>query len=1382
MANDDKFRDYLKRATADLQRTRRRLREIEAKDREPIAIVAMGCRYPGGVASPEDLWAMVAAGGSGIVPFPTDRGWDLDALTNPDHTVDGTTYADEGGFLDGAAEFDAAFFGINPREALAMDPQQRLALEVAWETLERAGVNPQDLRGTPTGVFVGGTQTGYLPGTGPFPEGVEGYLQTGNTSSVISGRIAYTLGLEGPAVTVDTACSSSLVAIHLACESLRRGESTLALAGGVTVMPTPELMVDFSRQRGLARDGRVKAFSDDADGTVFSEGVGLVLLERLSDARANGHRVLGLVRGTAVNQDGASNGLSAPHGPSQEKVIRSALARAGLTPGDVDAVEAHGTGTTLGDPIEAQALLAVYGDRPEESPLWLGSVKSNIGHTQAAAGVAGVIKMVLAMHHDLLPRTLYVTEPTSHVDWDQGQVRLLDEGREWPRRPESPRRAGVSSFGVSGTNAHIILEEAGEAPEGTAAPAGTSDAQEAAPLSLSEETPLPWVVSARGGAALRAQAERLAAHVRAHEEADPQAVARALATTRAVFGDRAVVVGTGRDELLAGLDSVATGDGDATVVSGLATVRRDPVFVFPGQGSQWAGMGAELAESSPVFAARLRACAEALSEFTDWDLLAVLRGEPGAPPFDRVDVVQPATWAVVVSLAALWESVGVRPAAVIGHSQGEVAAACVSGALSLRDAARVVALRSRAIGRELAGTGGMMAVALPEEEVLQRIEPWAGRISVAAVNGPVSVVVSGASADVDELHAALTADGVQARKVAVDYASHSAQVERLRDIVPAELTGIAPRPAEVPFYSTVTGSLLDTTGVDAGYWYTNLRERVRFDAAVRAAAADGHTLFIEVSPHPVLSMAIQDILDDSAGDGDAIGTLRRGEGGTGRFLLSLGEAFAHGAPVDWARATAGARTSPVDLPTYAFQRERYWLEAGQAADVRAAGLEDAGHPLAAAAVELPGRGGVVLTGRLSVASQPWLADHAVEGTVVFPGTGFVELAVRAGDQVGCPVVEELMLESPLIVDDEAVVLQVTVDAEEDGRRAVAVYSRTTTRGWTRHAAGTLGATGRVGGAGFDLSVWPPVDARVVEVSGHYERLAGEGYGYGPAFQGLRRAWTRGGEVFAEVELGEREAAQAGAFGIHPALLDAALHASAVVGDVAGRGVELPFAWTGVELLASGASRVRVHVVPAGDGGVRVRLADGAGAPVAEIASLISRPLPAGELAAGTTSGHAALRHLRWEPFTGEPAALSGVVAVVGDGLSDLLSGEEPAGSRFVRFADVTELGAAVGAGEVRPEAVILPFDPPETDGAGLGDAVRNALGDLAAVVGAWVGDERLSGVRLVVVSSGVVGARAGDGGPGLVGSAVWGLVRSAQAEHPGRVVLVDVDGAAGSAG
>ncbi|HTZ44613.1 MAG TPA: type I polyketide synthase, partial [Jatrophihabitans sp.] len=672
-ATEDRLREYLKRVTTDLSRVRTRLGDLEAASTEPIAIVGMACRYPGGATSPEELWRLVEQERDAVGGFPTDRGWDLDGLYDPDPDATGKSYATEGGFVPDAFDFDADFFGISPREALVMDPQQRLLLQTCWEALERAGIDPSTLAGTDTGVFAGAISSGYLVQLRQPPAGVEGYLGTGNMASVVSGRVAYALGLEGPAVTIDTACSSSLVALHWAARSLRARECGLALAAGVTVMASPSAFLEFSRQRGLATDGRCKSFAASADGAGWSEGVGVLLLERLSDARRNGHRVLAVVRGSAVNQDGASNGLTAPNDLAQERVIRAALADARLTPADVDAVEAHGTGTRLGDPIEAQALLATYGrNRPADRPLWLGSVKSNIAHSQAAAGVAGVIKMVSALQHEVLPRTLHVDAPTPEVDWSAGAVRLLTEAVPWPAGAE-PRRAGVSSFGISGTNAHVIIEAA-PAAEANAEPTSDDSADVTGPAVLRSEL-LPWSLSARTPAALAAQADRLAAAVTG--PARPLDLAWSLATTRTVFDHRAVVLAGDADSGRRVLHALAAGTPDPAVVSGLAGASRKVAFVFPGQGSQWAGMAVELLECSPVFAARIAECEVALSAYVDWSLLEVLRAGTG---LDRVDVVQPVLWAVMVSLAAVWRACGVQPAAVVGHSQGEIAAACVAGA------------------------------------------------------------------------------------------------------------------------------------------------------------------------------------------------------------------------------------------------------------------------------------------------------------------------------------------------------------------------------------------------------------------------------------------------------------------------------------------------------------------------------------------------------------------------------------------------------------------------------------------------------------------------------------------------------------------------------
>ncbi|WP_430792083.1 type I polyketide synthase, partial [Actinoplanes sp. G11-F43] len=834
-----------------------------------------------------------------ISGFPTDRGW---------NDVGGTTsYVPEGGFVYDVADFDPGFFGINPREALAMDPQQRLLLETAWEAIERAGLAPSSLHGSATGVFIGTSGSGYDSILPPDDKSLDGYRLTGSVASVASGRISYVLGLTGPAMTVDTACSSALVALHQAVNALRGGECTMALAGGVAVITSPGAFVEFAEQGGMASSGRSKAFSDDADGIGWGEGAGMILLERLSDARRNGHQVLAVIRGSAVNQDGASNGLSAPNGPSQRRVIRAALANAQLSAADVDVVEAHGTGTTLGDPIEAHALLATYGqERPSvDRPLWLGSVKSNIGHLQTAAGTASVIKMVLALQNNLLPRTLHADTPSTQIDWSSGNVELLTQAREWPAG-DRPRRAGVSAFGVSGTNVHVIIEEA---------PPAEAQEPEVRPELPLLTTDLPaWLVSGHNPAALAEQAGRLREHLVARPELSAGDVAWSLATSRSVFEKRAVIVGASRDELLAGLVSVATGQPAAGVVAGEVSpggVGRT-VFVFPGQGSQWIGMGRELAGESPVVAARLAECAAALEPFVDWRLDDVLAGRHG---FESADVVQPALWAVMVSLAAVWRAAGVEPDAVVGHSQGEIAAAAVAGILSLEDAAKVVALRSRALAA-LAGRGGMLSIAESVDAVRDRIAGFGDRLSIAAVNGPSATVVSGEPGALHELQAAC-GDSVRTRMIPVDYASHGPQVEQLRDEILAVLGGIRPTAAEIPMVSALTGQWLAGPELDAGYWYSSLRETVEFDRAVKALGDSGHGVFVECSPHPVLIQAVDAAV--------TVGTLRRDDGGAQRLVGSFAEAFVRGVPVEWPEVLG--RGTAVDLPTYAFQRRRFWPEA-----------------------------------------------------------------------------------------------------------------------------------------------------------------------------------------------------------------------------------------------------------------------------------------------------------------------------------------------------------------------------------------------------------------------------------------------------------------------
>ncbi|MFD9604697.1 SDR family NAD(P)-dependent oxidoreductase, partial [Streptomyces sp. NPDC059970] len=906
---------------------------------EPIAVVAMAVRLPGGVRTPEQFWELLSGGRDAVAGLPTNRGWDLEALFHPDQKRPGTVRQRSGGFLHEAADFDADFFGISPREALAMDPQQRLLLEVSWEALERAGISPEAVRATPTGVFTGVIAQEYGPRLADGAADVGGYLVTGTTTSVASGRIAYTLGLEGPAVTVDTACSSSLVALQLACRSLRAGETDLALAGGATVMPTPGMLVDFSRLGALAPDGRCKAFSADADGFGMAEGAGVLLLERLSDARRLGHPVLGVIRAVAVNQDGASNGLSAPNGQAQARVIRRALADAGLSAADVDAVEAHGTGTRLGDPIEAQAVIETYGTgRPADRPLWLGSVKSNIGHTQAAAGVTGVIKMLLAMRHGTLPPTLHADRPSTEVDWSGGAVRLATEPVAWPDGP-GPRRAGVSSFGISGTNAHAIVE-APPRPE----PAAGAVGDEAAGGDRRRDCVVaPWAVSAHSEAALRTQAGRLVAHVREHPELTATDVAFSLATTRAAARHRAAFVAHGRTEALAALDALAEGDSQAAAV-GVARPQASPVFVFPGQGWQWAGMAVHLYDSIPVFARALDECAAALEPHLDFHVLPFLRAEAaaadGSPDAglstDRVDVVQPVLFAVMVSLASLWRAHGVEPAAVIGHSQGEIAAACVAGALSLDDAARLVAVRSRVIGR-LRGHGGMVAVATTPDDLTRRLGDYDGRLETAALNGPRSVVVAGPDDDLNHLVAALDAEGVRATRLPVGYASHTAHMEDARADLNEELGRIEPLPGAVPFFSTVTGDWAEPGTLDSAYWFRNLRRTVRFEPAVRALVEQGYRAFIELSAHPVLTTAIEETGHDAGADLAAVGTVRRGHGGPEDFAGALATAWAAGVPVRWDSVFLGVPARPVPLPTSTFQPERFWWEPAPDAGTTAGG-------------------------------------------------------------------------------------------------------------------------------------------------------------------------------------------------------------------------------------------------------------------------------------------------------------------------------------------------------------------------------------------------------------------------------------------------------------
>nr|UPI48943.1 type I polyketide synthase [Micromonospora sp.] len=1300
MTVEDRLRDYLRRVTAELQQTRQRLAAADAAGHEPIAVVGMACRYPGGVEGPGDLWRLVASGTDAVAAFPTGRGWDVAALYDPDPDRPGTSTTREGGFLYDADLFDPVFFGISPREALALDPQQRLLLETAWEVFERAGLPPRDLRGSRTGVFTGlmyGDYAGRLLGN--VPSELEGYLNAGSSFSLASGRIAYTFGLEGPAVSVDTACSSSLVALHLAAQSLRNGECDLALAGGATVMATPAPFVEFSRQRGLAPDGRCKSFAAAADGTGWGEGAGVLLVERLSDAQANGHPIVAMMRGSAVNQDGASSRLTAPNGPSQQRVIRAALANARLRTDDVDAVEAHGTGTTLGDPIEAQALLATYGqNRPADRPLLLGSIKSNIGHTQAAAGVAGIIKMVEAMRHGVLPKTLHIDEPSPHVDWESGAVSLLTEPTFWPESGR-PRRAAVSSFGISGTNAHIILEQA---------PATD------APEPETPRHPLPVLLSAKTEPALREQATRLRDFVSENPDVAVADIAHTLASGRSHLPHRAGVVATTTVDLIERLHDLQP----ATASSGKVA------FLYSGQGAQHAGMGRGLYETFPVFAEALDAACDHLEP----RLLQIMFADD-PEELNQTLHTQPALFAFQTALHALLLDWGITPHFLLGHSLGELTAAHTSGTLSLADAAALVTARARAMHDTPAGA--MAAVNASPDEIAPTLTDG---VSIAAVNTARGTVVSGRPEPVQRIVQRWKDQGTRTRLLTTSRAFHSPLMDRAAGPLTEAARGLTHRQGTVSVISNLTGRPVEHT---SGYWAEHLLGTVDYHRAVQYLDQQGVTTFIEIGPDATLTALTS---DTTAAATIALQNPKQPQATA--LLTGITRAHDSGTAVDWSKVLPTGRHA--DLPTYPFERRRYWL------DARPAARGGSGHPLLGDVIELDEDEGHLLTGRISLDTHPWLADHAVQGNVLLPGTAFLELALHAARATGCDTVDDLTLHAPLVLPESGdVQIQVRVGpADDSGRRSVSVRAETESA-WTRHATGVISE--RTAAAPPNLGVWPPRDAEAIGLDGLDDRLADAGLVYGPAFQGLRHAWRHGDDLLAEVELPE-EITDAAAYALHPALLDAALHTLMPAGG--SDEARLPFSWTGVTLHGPGAPALRVRLSPARPGSWSLAIATREGAPAATVELLATRPV--------SSPGHRdSLFQLDWVPVPGEPSEEAFTVL---DGAAE---------DALPALRDAAEAVGAVESGGPVPRAVLW-----HCEGSGIPDDVEDVhdgAKDVLHLVQQWLDIEALDSSLLVVATHGAVSAGDGDPVRDLSRAAVWGLIAAAQAEHPGRFALIDLD-------
>ena len=1127
------------------------------REDEPIAIIGIACRFPH-ADDPESYWNLLQRGEIAVSEVPESR-WQSEDYFDPDPQAPGRSYVKVGGFISGIEDFEPTFFRISHREAATLDPQQRLMLEVMWEALENAGEDPSALRGSATGVFVGVGPNEYAERLEELADpGIAQYGATGSPVSFTSGRVSFFLGLQGPSLAVDTACSSSLVALHLACKSLRSGESERAIAGGVNVLVSPRSFVAMSKIRALATDGRCKTFGADADGYGRAEGCGVVILKRLSDAEHAGDRILGLIRGSAVNHDGPSSGLTVPNGPAQQALVAAALAEANVAPDSVDFVECHGTGTSLGDPIEVQALAAVYGqDRLEAQPLVIGAAKANLGHLEPASGIAGLIKLVLMFEHGAIPGQPSLGELNPLLDWDDLPVVVPRESLPWPRRAERPRRAAVSSFGLSGTNAHLVLEEPPAPPSRANTPTRSTEL---------------LVLSARTEAALNAQAGRLAAHLQAHPKLALGDLACSLATARAALQHRVAIAASQPEAAIEALTLAGSGQtpiGASRQRSSSSTPRI--IFVFPGQGSQWIGMGQSLLRDEPTFRATMATCDAAILAESGFSVLEELRRPKESSKLGAIDLIQPTLFAIQVALAATWRSWGIEPAAVVGHSMGEVAAAFVAGALSLADATAIICRRSRLL-RRVSGQGAMALVELSQEGAEQALRGREDRLSVAVSNSPRSTVISGEPAALEVLLGELESAGVFCRRVKVDVASHSPQMDPLREDLLTVLEGLAPRQAALPMRSTVRGDWIKGEELTPEYWVDNLRAPVRFGDAVRTLGEPGSTLFLEISAHPILLPSIEEILGDEELGGTAVGSLRRGREELACLLESLGTLWTRGTAVDWASLyPEGDRH--VALPTYPWQRERFWIDRPK----RAASTDRAyrgGHPLlGTACVPATQPSMRIWETTLGLDRLPWLGDHRVQGAALLPGTAYLEMALTAAAELAAgsrwQVAEISFIEALGFAEGVRVTAQTVVNEEEPGRARIQISSFANTANTVpsrTHARGILRRSLNPVPEQLTADALSGILERLADhlsADEVYAELAALGLAYGPAFRGIHELHRGNGEALGRI-LPCEAAGPLDAYTAHPAILDACFQVAAAA--LGGRGQTTPWIPVGVDMI------------------------------------------------------------------------------------------------------------------------------------------------------------------------------------------------------------------------